>query len=84
MYMANVRPNARGPNATYIPPASIGLVLGPWALTLGLLAFMLGMQGFGLGPQENYPRDNFVEINYPLDQLLLGQLHTRIGTGVGI
>ena len=24
MYMANVRPNARGPNATYIPLAHVG------------------------------------------------------------
>ena len=27
MFMANVNPNARGPNATYIPPARIGLTL---------------------------------------------------------
>ena len=24
LYMANVSPNARGPNATYIPPAHVG------------------------------------------------------------
>ena len=39
MYMANVTPNARGPNETYILPARIGLALGPWG-------FMLGPQGF--------------------------------------
>ena len=34
MYMPNVSPNSRGPNATYIPPVLLGLALGllglPW------------------------------------------------------
>ena len=28
MYMANASTNARGPNATYIPPTRVGVVLG--------------------------------------------------------
>ena len=45
MYMANASPNARGPNTTYIPPAIIGLALGPWELTLGQGGFALGLGG---------------------------------------
>ena len=36
IYMANVSINVMAPNATYIPPARVGLTLGPWALVLGL------------------------------------------------
>ena len=39
------------PNATYIPPARIGLTLGPWGLALGPWGFALGLPGFALGPQ---------------------------------
>ena len=35
MYMANASPNARGPNATYIPPVWVGFALGPWGLCVG-------------------------------------------------
>ena len=43
--------NVRGPNATYIPPARIGLVLalGPWGLVLSQGSFALGSQGFHIG-----------------------------------
>ena len=41
MYMANASPKARGPNATYIPPARVGLALGPWGLALGPWGFAL-------------------------------------------
>ena len=46
MSMANVSSNARGPNATYIPPARVRLVLGQWAFALGLWGFALGLGGF--------------------------------------
>ena len=46
MYMANASPNTRRPNATYIPPARIGLTLGPWGFALGLWGFTLGPQAF--------------------------------------
>ena len=39
MYMANVSPNARGANATYISLARFGLALGPWGFALGLRGF---------------------------------------------
>ena len=42
MYMANASPNARGPNATYIPSAHIGLALGLWKLALSQGGFALG------------------------------------------
>ena len=32
MYMANTSPNARGPNAAYIPPARVVGCMGRWAL----------------------------------------------------
>ena len=41
--------NARGPNATYIPPAHVGPVFGPWGLALGHRCFALGPRGFALG-----------------------------------
>ena len=40
MYMPNASPNARGPNATYIPPVTLGLALGPWGLSLGPRSFL--------------------------------------------
>ena len=46
MYMANVSPNARGTNATYIPPAHVGLALVLWGLALGQEDFALGPRGF--------------------------------------
>ena len=49
MYMANVSPNATGPNMTYIPRAHIGPVMGPWGLMLGPWGFALGPFGFVLG-----------------------------------
>ena len=35
MYMTNASPNVRGPNATYIPPAMLGL----WGFALGPRGF---------------------------------------------
>ena len=35
MYMPNASPNTSGPNATYIPPVKLSLILGPWGLALG-------------------------------------------------
>ena len=46
MYMTNVSPNARGPTATYIAPACVGLALDPWIFVLGLWRFRLGPRGF--------------------------------------
>ena len=34
------------PNATYIPPARIGLKLGPWGFAFGFQGFALGPHGF--------------------------------------
>ena len=51
MYMANASPNARVANATYNPPAHVGLALGPWGFTLGLWGFALGLWGYALGHQ---------------------------------
>ena len=48
MYMANASPNARGPKATYIPPARVGLTLGPWGFALGQGSFALGPRVFFL------------------------------------
>ena len=48
--MANVSPNTRGPNTTYIPPACVGLELGLWGLALGQEGFALGLWGFVLVP----------------------------------
>ena len=47
--MANVSFNLRGPNATYIPPAHVGLALGLWGLTLGEGCFALGPRGVLVG-----------------------------------
>ena len=44
--MVNASPNARGPNATYIQPARVGLVLGPSGFALGLWGFTLGCEAF--------------------------------------
>ena len=39
MHMANVSPNAIGPNATYIPSTRVGLAWGLWGLALGRQGF---------------------------------------------
>ena len=46
MYMANTSPNARGPNATYIPPACVRLTFGSWGLALGQGASHLVREAF--------------------------------------
>ena len=38
IYMANLNPNVRRPNATYIPPAHVGAGVGHYRLALGLQA----------------------------------------------
>ena len=59
MYMANVSPNGRGPNVTYITPAHIGLALGLWGLAFGQECFALGPQGFMLG-LRGFPDTNML------------------------
>ena len=44
--MANASPNARGPNATYIPPVHVGVELGVYVIALGKLRVALGPQEF--------------------------------------
>ena len=41
MYMANA-----SPNTTKIPPARVGLALGPWGFAVGLQGVELGQGGF--------------------------------------
>ena len=37
--MVNASHNMRGPNATYVPPARVGLALGQWGIALGPRGF---------------------------------------------
>ena len=59
MYMANVSPNARGPNATYIPPACVGGRVGSEMLHVGSAMLrvgstrLFGYQHVGIG-NANY------------------------------
>ena len=72
MYMANASPNARTPNATYIPPARVRLVLGikgsHWALLTRVGHYWLAL-GVALGPQ------GFLDIN----MLVLATRKSRVG-----
>ena len=45
MYMANASPNARRPNATYIPPARVGLLGGRVGLLGGRVGLLWGRVG---------------------------------------
>ena len=44
--MPNASSKGRGPNATYIPPVALGLMLGPWGLAFGPWGLVLGPPGF--------------------------------------
>ena len=43
---AQREPNVKVHNATYIPPARVGLALGPWVLPSGPCVLVLGQQVF--------------------------------------
>ena len=58
MYMANMSPNTRGPNTTYIIPAAVGLALGLQGSVLGMQGLALGQRGFSDTNMLVYPTRN--------------------------